>query len=389
VQPPFDHEKLDRLMDEAGVDVVLACSRHNVQYLLGGYQFFLFAHGTVMGVSRYLPLVGYVKGRPDRSFYIGNALEGGQQEFEPLWVARAENTTWTSAEASELAARQIRALGLDHGRVAVERSFLPEDAYAVLVRELPGAEIGDAFELLEELRAVKRPDELDIIRTAAERIVDSMCAVFEGAKPRVTRAELAQRLSVEETRRGLVFEYCLASTGPSLNRAPTEQVRWAEGEVCCLDSGGSLHGYVGDLARMGSMGPVEPGAAELLEEVDAVQQAARAAVVAGRPGGEIFEAARARQRECPHAEAIEFLAHGMGLITHEVPRLTSTGAVAYPGKHENRELEAGMVLSLETDLRDREHGFIKLEDTILVTETGHEAFGDHGRCWNVAGESAS
>src|SRR5439155_24300484 len=110
MQTPFDHRKLDRLMDDAGVDLVLASSAHNVQYLLGGYRFFLFAHGTAMGVSRYLPLLGYVKGRPDAAFYIGNALEGSQQELDPLWVAEVKNSAWTTAESAELAASLIRAL---------------------------------------------------------------------------------------------------------------------------------------------------------------------------------------------------------------------------------------------------------------------------------------
>ena len=39
---PFDTAKLDRLMDEAGLDILIATSRHNVQYLLGGYRFFVF-----------------------------------------------------------------------------------------------------------------------------------------------------------------------------------------------------------------------------------------------------------------------------------------------------------------------------------------------------------
>ena len=37
---PFGTGKLDRLMDQAGLDVLIATSRHNVQYLLGGYRFF-------------------------------------------------------------------------------------------------------------------------------------------------------------------------------------------------------------------------------------------------------------------------------------------------------------------------------------------------------------
>jgi Xaa-Pro aminopeptidase len=162
-------------------------------------------------------------------------------------------------------------------------------------------------------------------------------------------------------------------------------VVWNEGELCCLDSGGSLGGYVGDMARMAYMGEPPERAHELLAQVDAVQQAARAAIAAGRPGGGLFTAAEAARDELPDAPRLDFVAHGMGLISHEVPRLTSSGPVAYDGADAERPLEAGMVLSVETDLRDPELGFVKLEDTIVVTETGFEAFGDRLRGWNVAG----
>ena len=58
---------------------------------------------------------------------------------------------------------------------------------------------------------------------------------------------------------------------------------------------------------------------------------------------------------------------------------------AYPGHDAARPLEAGMVLSVETTMRHPKRGFIKLEDTILITSTGHEALGDGGRGWNRAG----
>ena len=75
---PFDHEKLDRLMDAAGIDVLLATSKHNVQYLLGGYKFIFFAAMDAIGHSRYLPIVIYEKGRPDHAAYVGNKMEGGE-----------------------------------------------------------------------------------------------------------------------------------------------------------------------------------------------------------------------------------------------------------------------------------------------------------------------
>ncbi len=54
---PFDADRLDRLMDEAGIDVLVVTSKHNVQYLLGGHRAFFFESMDAMGLSRYLPVL--------------------------------------------------------------------------------------------------------------------------------------------------------------------------------------------------------------------------------------------------------------------------------------------------------------------------------------------
>ena len=68
---------------------------------------------------------------------------------------------------------------------------------------------------------------------------------------------------------------------------------------------------------------------------------------------------------------------------HEAPHLTGSGTVPYSATYEAKPLEAGMVLSIETDLRNPEVGFVKLEDTVVVTEDGWEAYGDEARDWVV------
>jgi Xaa-Pro aminopeptidase len=62
-----------------------------------------------------------------------------------------------------------------------------------------------------------------------------------------------------------------------------------------------------------------------------------------------------------------------------------TPRLSYMGYDKERPLESGMVVSIETTMAHPKRGFIKLEDTILVTDTGHEALGDGGRGWNAAG----
>jgi Xaa-Pro aminopeptidase len=86
-------------------------------------------------------------------------------------------------------------------------------------------------------------------------------------------------------------------------------------------------------------------------------------------------------KQLPH---FDFLAHGMGLVSHEAPHLTGKGVVPYPATDEDRPLESGMVISIETAILHPKRGFIKLEDTVAVTDGGWEGFGDNGRSWNVA-----
>ena len=72
---PFDSIRLDGLLDEAGMDAVVICSKHNIQYLMGGYRFFFFDHFDAIGVSRYLPSPG-LRQRPSGSVDLCRSRNG-------------------------------------------------------------------------------------------------------------------------------------------------------------------------------------------------------------------------------------------------------------------------------------------------------------------------
>ena len=105
-------------------------------------------------------------------------------------------------------------------------------------------------------------------------------------------------------------------------------------------------------------------------------------------GGEIYTIAEERMKKSKHHNHMHFLAHGMGLVSHEAPRLTSTGPVRYDGYDADKPLETGMVISVETTLQHPQRGFIKLEDTVAVTDNGFEIYGEGGRGWNRGGTKA-
>jgi Xaa-Pro aminopeptidase len=379
---PFDTARLDGLLEQAGIDALLVTSKHNVQYLLGGYRFFFFDYMDAIGTSRYLPVLLYRRGRPQDAAYIGYRLEAYENELGKFWTPTVKPSTSGTMDAIAIAVEHLGGLGAGIRRIGVEASFLPADADAALRKALPRCEIVDAHFPLERLRAKKTAAELDLLRQASERVVESMLAVFKHAAAGMTKVELVDRLKREEVGRGLTFEYCLITAGNNLNRAPSEQ-RLQKGDILSLDSGGNYRGYIGDLCRMGILGEPDAELEDLLGAVDRIQQAARKPIRRGARGGEIFAAAEALIEASPHREYLDFIAHGMGLISHEAPRLARTRA--YSGYDADRALESSMVVSIETTMKHPRRGFIKLEDTIAVTDDGWQAFGDSGRGWNRAG----
>jgi Xaa-Pro dipeptidase len=379
--PPFDRDKLDRLLDEESIDVVVATSRHNVRYLLGSYSHF-HRNFDAIGADRYLPAVGYRRGEPDEAFAIGAAVDRAQHELSPPWVPTLLDSAQSAEETARLVAERLRAQGMAHAMVAIESSFAPHRFVAELLGALPGLRLVEAAGALETLRTIKRPEELTLLREAADAIVAAMAATVATAGPGTTKRELAERLRAEEEARGVAFDYCLSAMGSSMNRAPSDQA-WRPGEVLSLDSGGERDGYIGDLCRMAVLGSPSAQAAEALEEVRAIQDAARTVIRGGSLGREIGEAADTQRRASSHAEVIDVVAHGMGLVPHEPPRLDPGAPPRRAVTHHDRPLEPGMVLSIETTARVEDVGFVKLEDTVVVTQDGWEAFGDDHRDWMV------
>ena len=382
-RPAPDLGRIDRLMEAAGIETLVVTSKHNVQYLLGGYRFIFFAAMDAIGHSRYLPVVIYRRGRPDSAAYIGNRMEGGEHANAPFWTPEVQAACWGTTDAAARAVAHLKALG-GTGAIGIEPAFLPADAWQILAAGVGAERLVPATRMLEEMRAIKTPAELALLRQASELITDAMQATMAVAGAGWTKHRIIEELRRQETLRGLHFDYCLLTLGASHNRAGSDQA-WRPGEVMSMDSGGNFGGWIGDLCRMGVLGEPDAELEDLLARIEAVQQAAFAQVRPGVTGGDMIAAGETALRASGVAAFTDFFAHGMGLITHEVPFLMTDHPVSYEGVDAGRALEPGMVLSVETTMQHPTRGFLKLEDTLAVTAEGHEMFGARGRGWNRGG----
>jgi Xaa-Pro aminopeptidase len=128
--------------------------------------------------------------------------------------------------------------------------------------------------------------------------------------------------------------------------------------------GARLDGYCSDCTRTFATGDVGDDARAVYDLVLRAQEAGLHALRAGPKGREVDAAARVVIDEGGHGEQFGHgLGHGVGLEVHEGPRLGPlTGIVP---------LEAGHVVTVEPGVYLPEHGGVRIEDTLVVTASGH------------------
>src|SRR5207244_11381341 len=139
--------------------------------------------------------------RPAAAFYVGrqDAILNEQdyiEAFGPFWITDRhwiQRGPSMSAAALEAAAQVLRRQGLPGSTIGIESSFLPADAFDTLRRALPEASFADATPILADLRAVKRPDELERLRQVHPMTARAIRAVLPEGRPGATTRQSAAR----------------------------------------------------------------------------------------------------------------------------------------------------------------------------------------------------
>jgi Xaa-Pro aminopeptidase len=226
--------------------------------------------------------------------------------------------------------------------------------------------------LVEEVRMVKDAPEVATLREAASRLGPVAEAVFRAA--RAGRSERAVAAALESSMRDagyerLAFDTIVAS-GPhaALPHYRAGSRILAAGDLVVLDFGGVLDGYCCDLTRTVSIGPPSPEARRLYTAVYDAHQAAIAAIRPGVESTAVDAAARSLLTERGLGDVFGHgTGHGLGLEVHEEPRITRPRDDVPPVP-----LVAGMVFTVEPGAYVAGFGGVRIEDDVLVTETGCE-----------------
>ena len=372
----FDVRRLFRLMEEAGADVLLASSRHNTRYLAGGYYYPLYAWDAHTRGTQYLSFLALPRDSLENAFFIGRPGEREALEEADLWLRRCHEAQAIGIRpAAAKAVEQLKAQGLDRGRIAVELPSLPAEAFRILAEGLPGAQLVDTTPMLDALRAVKSGREIQILREATRRNLEAVAAVLTSGRDGETTTQVAGRVAREFGRRELHFLYALVCAGPGFFRIPSDRRFWRRGNLLHIDTGGMLDGYIAETCRMGFLGRPSALAEQLLAACRELEQTVLRVLRPGLPAGELQRSGDEFLKAHPLGGQGKFIAHGIGLVHHEDPVIDL---------RRSEPLEAGMVLSLEMELLHPDAGHVKIEDMAAVTVAGGELLSPAGGQWQLS-----
>jgi Xaa-Pro aminopeptidase len=344
-------DSLRRLLREKSLAALLVTGELNVTYLTG-----------FTGDSSYLVV------SPDRELLItdGRYTQQLAEECPALPLAvRQPGSTLPDFAADCLSALGFSSLGLEADNVTL--SF-----HEKLREAMTTSQLAATSGLIESLREIKDAGEIAAIREAIQIAEAAFIELRHGLRRGQTEKQVADDLEYMIRRRGGACSAfpTIVGVGPRAalpHGRPTAHSRIGESESVLIDWGArgpTSGGYHSDLTRVLVTGKLSP---QLQTVYGVVLDAQRAAIAAIRPGAVMKEfdaAARSTIEAAGYGKQFNHaLGHGLGLAVHELPRLAPD---------QSRQLAAGMVLTVEPGIYLPGSLGVRIEDDILVTDTGCE-----------------
>ena len=221
------------------------------------------------------------------------------------------------------------------------------------------------------VRAIKDTDECNALRRSAALASDGFKHGCSLLKEGISEREIATEIEIFWKRRGaegpsfdINVSFGINSAFPH-HHAGNDTLK--TGDIVLMDIGTTLDGYASDMTRVVAFGTPNQ---KLVEIYDIVKSAQQSALDICRPGstlGALDSAARDVITAAGYGEFFTHgLGHGIGLDVHEHPFVRNREPFA------SIPLEPGMAITIEPGIYLPDLGGIRIEDTIIITNDGHE-----------------
>jgi Xaa-Pro dipeptidase len=282
--------------------------------------------------------------------------------------------------------------GLASGRVGlIGRESIPYVAIDRITAELPGIEFVWADELIEEMRRIKSPAEIELMRESTRVGCDMVGAFVSAAVPGATEADcVLAALNAGIPQGAFPLDIPVAS-GPNVDHFLWERMpswdterKLVEGDMIHPDMYGTVNGYFYDMVRTTVVGGNATEAQrEVLEASVAVVEHVIEGMGPGVACGDLFDRGAAWLEEHDFDVPGAHESEGVALLGQAYPSFGHSLGLAWenpslvPG--ESDVLEPGMVMAVEAEVGRPGSGTGAFEHNLLITGDGVEIFTEHVR----------
>lgn len=280
--------------------------------------------------------------------------------------AARESPTWTLVEEKPPLGKALKEKARLSGRIGIE-DRVSYRFYQEMSEEL-GESLVPASGVVEELRVIKEPEELDCLRQAALIGSEVFADLLASVKPGMTEKAVANLIISGLRDKGCDKESFdpIAVSGENAalpHGVPGERVL-QKGDMLTLDYGGFYRGYAGDMTRTVAIGEADQRLADLYNKLLDAQQYGVEMVRAGVSCADLDQ--KVRQRLARY-DLDKYFAHGtghgIGLEIHEMPNVSSRSQWV---------LQENMVITIEPGVYIPGWGGIRIEDSVIVKNHGCE-----------------
>jgi Xaa-Pro aminopeptidase len=273
------------------------------------------------------------------------------------------------AKGAALIAAAKQAGRLKKGSVGIEAEHLSVSAGDALAEVLPkGIRLKSTGGMVEALRMIKEPAEIDLMREAIDLGCELLPAAFKAIRPGEPEVRVAAEIEYAARKNGaegMSFETIVAS-GPrsALPHGVASAAAIPAKGFVVLDFGVILHGYCSDMTRTVHVGAASQDERDLYRAVLDAQMSAIAACLPGAKLGDVDAAARDVLKQSKLDKYFTHsTGHGVGLEIHEPPRVA---------QGQKEVLRPGMVITIEPGVYLAGKCGIRIEDVVAITESGYE-----------------
>jgi len=290
-----------------------------------------------------------------------------RESSEPEYPgARLDTFPGVLDEAS--AGRGIKKLGLAGYTVAVA------PVYTALQQAAAGTQLVRADDILIEMRKIKSPNELELLRLAFRIAEKAMAAVFDSVKPGMTEAQVVGVAQEVIYREGAEYEghpmYVLSGCNSTYAIGRPSHKKLVAGEVLQLDLGARVGGYASSVGRAICLGHMPDDVRRFLQVGLDAENATIELMHAGAHAGQIARRVQEFITGRGYGDAILYgPCHGIGLMECEHPWMETSSDYA---------LQQDYTFQVDSFLHTREFG-ARFEDGVRVTQDGVEQLSTYRR----------